>query len=140
MKKTLTIVFVIIFVPLFIFTCFLGIAAMSRASEMNRMTHFDLDTHPAAAATRFYTDTGLCYEAVDVPEGITRDMLTEGLSWNDYDEIVTSEGGTEYRLYRDPLQTGENYVLLVPAVGGFNPPLVTVARPFGYYAKEVPKA
>ena len=143
MKKALTTVFVIIFVPLFIFTCFLGIAAMSRASEMNSMTHFDLDTHPAAygeAAPRFYTDTGLCYEAVDVPEGITRDMLTKGLSWNDYDEIVTSEGGTEYRLYRDPLQTGENYVLLVPAVGGFNPPLVTVARPFGYYAKEVPKA
>jgi hypothetical protein len=140
MKKTLTTVFVIIFVPLFIFTCFLGIAAMSRASEMNRMTHFDLDTRPAAAAPRFYTDTGLCYEAVDVPEGITRDMLTKGLSWNDYDEIVTSEGGTEYRLYRDPLQTGENYVLLVPPVGGFNPPLVTVARPFGYYAKEVPKA
>ncbi len=143
MKKTLTIVFVIIFVPLFIFTCFLGIAAMSRASEMNRMTHFDLHARPAAygeAAPRFYTDTGLCYEAVDVPERITRDMLTKGLSWNDYDEIVTSEGGTEYRLYRDPLQTGENYVLLVPAVGKFNPPLTTISRPLGYYAKEVPKA
>lgn len=143
MKKALTTVFVIIFVPLFIFTCFLGIAAMSRASEMNSMTHFDLDTHPAAygeAAPRFYTDTGLCYEAVDVPEGITRDMLTKGLSWNDYDEIVTSKGGTECRLYRDPLQTGENYVLIVPDEAALNTPFTTISRPLGYYAKEVPKA
>ena len=143
MKKTLTTVFVIIFVPLFIFTCFLGIAAMSRASEMNRMTHFDLDTRPAAygeAAPRFYTDTGLCYEAVDVPEGITQDMLTEGLSWSDYDEIITSEWGMEYRLYHDPLQTGENYVLIVPDEAALNTPFTTISRPFGYYAKEVPKA
>lgn len=140
MKKTLTIVFVIIFILLVAFICFLVNAAMSWSPKLDNMTHFDLDTRPAAAAPRFYTDTGLCYEAVDVPEGITRDMLTKGLFWNDYDEIVTSEEGTEYRLYRDPLQTGENYVLLVPPVGGFNPPLVTVARPFGYYAKEVPKA
>lgn len=143
MKKILTTVFVIIFTLLVAFICFLVNATMSWSSQLDNKTHYDLNTHPAAygeAAPRFYTDTGLCYEAVDVPEGITRDMLTKGLSWNDYDEIVTSEGGTEYRLYRDPLQTGENYVLLVPAVGGFNPPLVTVARPFGYYAKEVPKA
>ena len=143
MKKTLTIVFVIIFILLVAFICFLVNAAMSWSSKLDNKTHFDLNTHPAAygeAAPRFYTDTGLCYEAVDVPEGITRDMLTKGLSWNDYDEIVTSEGGMKYRLYRDPLKTGENYVLLVPAVGVFNIPFTTISRPLGYYAKEVPKA
>ena len=142
MKKALTTVFVVIFTLLFTHTCFLGSAAMSWASEMNCMMHFDLDGRPTAYGEdtpRFYTDTGLCYEAVDVPEEVTRDMLTEGLSWNNYDEIVTSEWGTEYRLYRDPLQTGENYVLIVPAVGAFNIPFTTISRPLGYYAKEVPK-
>lgn len=83
MKKTLTIVFVIIFILLVAFICFLVNAAMSWSSKLDNKTHFDLNTHPAAygeAAPRFYTDTGLCYEAVDVPEGITRDMLTKGLS------------------------------------------------------------
>lgn len=140
MKKALTTVFIVIFTLLFTHTCFLGSAAMSWSSEMNCMMHFDLDGRPTAYGEdppRFYTDIGLCYEAVDVPEGVTRAMLTEGLSWNNYDEIVTSEWGTEYRLYRDPLQTGENYVLIVPAVGAFNIPFTTISRPLGYYAKEV---
>ncbi len=113
---------------------------MSWSSEMDSMTHFDLNGSPSAYdedPIRFYTDTGLCYEAVDVPEGITRDTLTGNLSWDEYDEIITSEWGTEYRLYRDPLQTGENYVLIAPAVGVFNIPFTTITRPFGYYAKEV---
>ena len=46
----------------------------------------------------------------------------------------------EYRLYRDPLQTGENYVLIVPDVAVFNRPLDTTTRPLGYYAKEVQEA
>ncbi|MBQ9781090.1 MAG: hypothetical protein IJW00_09120 [Clostridia bacterium] len=142
MNKALTTVFVIIFTLLFTHTCFLGNAAMAWASEMDNMTHFDLYSSPTKygkEARKFYTDTGLCYEAVDVPEGVTRAMLTEGLSLREYDEIVTSEWGTEYRLYRDPMQTGENYVLLVPAVGVFNIPFTTITRPLGYYAKEVPK-
>ena len=143
MKKALTTTFVIIFTLLFTYTCFLGNAAMAWASEMDNMTHFDLYSSPTKygkEARKFYTDTGLCYEAVDVPEGITRDMLTKGLSLREYDETVTTEDGMEYRLYRDPLQTGENYVLIVPAVAVFNIPLTTVTRPLGYYAKEVPKA
>ena len=143
MKKVLTTTFVIIFTLLFTYTCFLGNAAMAWASEMDNMTHFDLYSSPTKygkEARKFYTDTGLCYEAVDVPEGITRDMLTKGLSLRAYDETVTTEDGMEYRLYRDPLQTGENYVLIVPAVAVFNIPLTTVTRPLGYYAKEVPKA
>ena len=136
MKKVLTIVFVIIFTLLFTYTCFLGNAAMTWSSEMDSMTHFDLDDRPTVygkETLRFYSDTGLCYEAVDVPDGITRDMLTEGLSLRKYDETVTAEHGMEYRLYYDPLKTGEKYVLLVPVVAAFN----TSARPFGYYAKEM---
>ena len=143
MKKTLIFVFVLTFTVLFTYACFSGIVAMTWSSEMNCMMHFDLDGRPTAYGEdppRFYTDTGLCYEAVDVPEGVTRDMLTEGLSLREYDETVKTEDGMEYRLYRDPLQTGENYVLIVPAVAVFNTPLTTVTRPFGYYAKEVPKA
>ena len=143
MKKALTTTFVIIFTLLFTYTCFLGNAAMTWASEMDNMTHFDLDGRPTAyeeGSPRFYTDTGSCYEAVDVPEGVTRDMLTEGLSLREYDETVKTEDSMEYRLYRDPLQTGENYVLIVPAVAVFNIPLTPVTRPLGYYAKEVPKA
>lgn len=140
MNKALTTVFVVIFILLFTYTCFLGNAAMAWASEMDNMTHFDLYSSPTKygkEARKFYTDTGSCYEAVDVPEGVTRDMLTAGLSLQKYDGIVTTEGGMEYRLYRDPLKTGENYVLLVPAVGVFNIPLTTITRPLGYYAKEV---
>ena len=143
MNKALTTVFVVFFILLFTYTCFLGNAAMAWASEMDNMTHFDLYSSPTKygkEARKFYTDTGSCYEAVDVPEGVTRDMLTEGLSLREYDETVKTEDGMEYRLYRDPLQTGENYVLIVPAVAVFNTPLTTVTRPFGYYAKEVPKA
>ena len=104
------------------------------------MIHFDLDDRPTAYGTkapRFYTDNGLCYEAVDVPKGITRNILTDGLSLKQYDGTVTCEYGFKYRLYRDPLQTGEDYVLLVPAVAVFNTPFTTVTRPLGYYAKEV---
>lgn len=143
MKKVLTNVFVIVFALLFTYTCFLGNAALSWSSEMADMTHFDLGYIPTsygAEPLRFYTDAGLCYEAVEVPDGITRDMLTDNLSWEDYDEIITSEWDMEYRVYRDPLQTGENYVLIVPDVAGFNRPLATTSRPLGYYAKEVPKA
>lgn len=140
MKKTLTTVFVIIFTLLFTNTCFLGIAAMSWVSEMETMTHFDLVDRPTRyekEALKFYTNTGSCYEAVDVPEGVTRDMLTAGLSLRKYDEIVTSESGMEYLLYHDPLQTGENYVLIVPAEAAFNIPFTTIDRALGYYAKEV---
>jgi hypothetical protein len=139
MKK----VFIVIFTLLFTYTCFLGNAALSWSSEMDSMTHFDLDYIPTAygeAPIRFYTDTGLCYEAVEVPDEITHDTLTENLSWDDYDGVVTSEWGMEYRLYRDPLQTGENYVLIVPDVAVFNRPLATTTRPLGYYAKEVQEA
>ena len=140
MKKALTTVLIIFGALLFIYTCFLGIAAMSWASEMKSMTHFDLDHNPPAKGEetlKFYTDTGLCYEAVAVPDGITQAMLTEGLSLDKYDETVTAEYGMEYRLYHDPLQTGEGYVLIVPAVGSFNLPFTTVNRPLGYYAKEI---
>ena len=140
MKKALTKLFVIIFTLLLSNACYLGIAAMLWSSQMDSLTHFDLYHNPSKyekEAQRFYTDTGLCYEAVDVPEGVTRDMLTEGLSLRKYDEAVTTEDGMAYRLYRDPLQTGENYVLIVPAVGVFHIPLTTMERPFGYYAKEV---
>ena len=140
MKKALTTVFVVIFTLLFTYTCFLGNTAMTWSSEMDNMTHFDLNGSPTKygkEARKFYTDTGSCYEAVDVPEGVTRDMLTAGLSLRKYDEIVTSEWGTEYRLYRDPLQTGENYVLIVPAFGALDILFTTTNRPLGYYAKEV---
>lgn len=140
MKKALITIFVIVFTLLFTYTCFLGNAAMSWSSQMRSLTHFDLYSSPSEDEKedlRFYSDTGLCYEATEVPVGITRDMLTEGLSWGDYDEIVTTEWGTEYRLYRDPLQTGERYVLIVPDAGVLNIPFTTVTRPFGYYAKEV---
>lgn len=140
MKKILTSVFIFVFAVLFTYTCFLGVVAMTWSSEMDSMTHFDLVDSPTASgadAPRFYTDTGLYYEAVDVPEGITREKLTEGLALRRYDETVTCEYGLEYRLYRDPLQTGENYVLLVPAVAVFNTPFTTITRPLGYYAKEV---
>lgn len=143
MKKALTAVFVIVFALLFTYVCFLGNVALSWSSEMDSMTHFDLSYLPTAYGEdpiRFYTDTGLCYEAVEVPDEITRDILTENLFWDDYDEILTSEWGMEYRLYRDPLQTGENYVLIVPVVAVFNRPLATTTRPLGYYAKEVQEA
>ena len=140
MKKALTTVFVIVFALLFTYVCLLGNEVLSWSSEMDSMTHFDLNYLPTAYgedSIRFYTDAGLCYEAVEVPDEVTRDTLTENLSWDDYDEIVTSKWGMEYRLYRDPLQTGENYVLIVPVVAVFNSPLATTTRPFGYYAKEV---
>ena len=143
MKKALTAAFVIIFTLLFTYTCFLGDAATTWSYEMTQMTYFDLDCCPTAyrdELPRFYTDTGLCYEACDVPEGITRDMLTKGLSPRKYNEIVTTEDGMEYHLYRDPLQTGEKYALIVPADGTLYIPLTTIDRPLGYYAKEVPKA
>ena len=140
MKKALTFVFGLVFTLLFAYTCFWGIVSLTLFSEMDSMTHFDLDDTPTAygeAPIRFYTDAGLCYEAVDVPSGITRDALTKNLSWDDYDEIIFAEWGMSYRLYRDPLQRGDGYVLIVPAEAALNTPLATVTRPLGYYAKEV---
>ena len=143
MKKVVTTLFAIVFTVLFFYVCMLGNTAVNWSFQMANMTHFDLHSNPSAygeANLLFYTDSGVCYEAVAVPDGVTQDSLTYGLSLKDYDETVTSEGGKKYRLYRDPLQTGEGYVLIVPAVGEFRPPLTTISRPLGYYAREVKRA
>lgn len=140
MKKVLTISFIAIFTLLFGYSCWLGDAALTWALEMEDMTHFDLhniSSAPGEEALKFYSENGRCYEAVNLSEGITRDILTEGLSMKNYDEIVTTESGCEYFLYHDPLKTGEKYVLIVPTVGALNIPFHTMTRALGYYAMEV---
>ncbi|MBQ8287970.1 MAG: hypothetical protein IJX76_04265 [Clostridia bacterium] len=109
-----------------------AITSYGWTEEMRNLDYFSLFVYDKTVEF----DDGSVYETVPIPEGVNRDTFGQAISVRKYDDIKIGYGERRYLVYRDPLQTGEDVVFLLPLsdLRGF---WTDTAAPFAYYAREV---
>lgn len=139
MNKTVAKLIIILEVILSLIIVTIGLPAVAWMQDKENMTYFDIFRSPKEGEIVFYmeTDETVSYIAIEFPQNLDTDQVVERLQAQALDGVATidSENEIKYHIYRDPLEEGNEYVLLIPFAS--YAPFLSQERLLAFYAKEV---
>ena len=151
MRKICIILAVLVLSALSLFVSAKGLESYVWTLEVRSLDYFSLYNQPDLynqldSNRKPYTlelDEGT-YETIPLPDGVSREMVYEALRHQRLygkllpsDEIMNKDGEPCYLLFYDPLETGEDVMLLVPYPDAPHGLFSDFGRPFAYYVREV---